>query len=137
MYLAKALYQRFVGTIYMLRAVYALFFAVVGLDRLMQFSGIDWESYLSALLMQTVPIKGSVILVSLAVAQIVTAGMLLIPYLARIGAYCAFLLLIFVAVDLVIANGAEFYSRAAIYAVMSVGSLALIQLQSIYYSLHS
>ncbi len=137
MYLAKALYQRFVGTIYMLQATYALFFAVVGLDRLMQFSEINWESYLSALLIEMSPVKGAVILSILAVAQIATAVMLLIPYFSRIGAYCAFLLLLFVAIDLIVANGGEFYSRAALYAVMSVGAIALIQLQRIYYSLHS
>lgn len=137
MYLAKSLYQQFVATIYMLQSTYALFFAVVGFDRLMHFSNISWESYLSALLVQSMPVEGTVIVTTLAIVQLAAAAMLMMPYMSRWGAYLGFLLLLFVAADLVVANGGEFYSRAALHAVAAVGVLALIQLQSVHAGLRS
>jgi len=138
MYLSKASYQRFVATIYFMESMYALFFAAVGVDKLFHFTDISWESYLSAFLVQTAPVAGTVILTCIAVAQIAIGCMLLLPgVISRIGAYAAFILLVLLSLDLVLADGGEFFSRAALYALIAVGAFALVQMQQIYRDLHA
>mgnify|MGYP000179112925 CR=1 FL=1 len=128
MYLAKAAYQRFVTTIYMLQYTYALFFIVIGLDRFFQFSGAAWDAYLSAALTQTVPVPDSLIVAVIAIGHLVAGVALLMPYLCRLGASIGFIMLLAIAIDLILADGGEFYVRASLYAVMAVGILALYNL---------
>ena len=135
MFLSKALYQKFSTILYMLQSTYALFFAVVGLDRLFQFSGANWESYFSALVVYQFPIGAAMLLTGLAIAQLAVAVLLLIPYLEYIGMYCATILLLLVAMDLVIAGNEELFVRAALYAVMAVGMIGIIQLKQIQHSI--
>jgi len=131
MYFSKDLYQRFISTIYVLQYVYAIFFAIVGLDKIYNYSGMVWESYLSAIAVQMAPVGGTVLITSIAIAQLVIAGLLAIPWFARLGAYLGFILALVQAADLMIADGGDFLSRAALFAMLAVGLLALIQMQKI------
>jgi len=137
MYLTKSLYQRLMATISGLQLTYAVYFALIGLDRIFQLSGTDWHTYVSALVQYMAPVNATMIIYLTGITQLVIAGFLVFPWLARYGAYLAFILLLALGIDIFLAGNGELYSRVAMYIVMAIGALSLAQLQTIHAGLRS
>jgi uncharacterized membrane protein YphA (DoxX/SURF4 family) len=113
-------------TYWMLRLTYGLVPVVAGLDK---FVGLlaDWEAYLSPAIADMLPVDPSTWMAIVGVIEIV-AGLVLLAWKPRLGAWVVAAWLLLIAVNLVIAG---FYDIAVRDVVMAIGAVALARLAEV------
>ncbi len=114
-------------TYWMLRLTYGLVPVVAGLDK---FVGLlaDWEAYLSPAIADMLPVDPSTWMAIVGVIEIV-AGLVLLAWKPRLGAWVVAAWLLLIAVNLVIAG---FYDIAVRDVVMAIGAVALARLAEVH-----
>jgi uncharacterized membrane protein YphA (DoxX/SURF4 family) len=113
-------------TYWMLRLTYGLVPVVAGLDK---FVGLlaDWEAYLSPAIADMLPVDPSTWMAIVGVIEIV-AGLVVLAWKPRLGAWVVAAWLLLIAVNLVIAG---FYDIAVRDVVMAIGAVALARLAEV------
>ena len=114
-------------TYWMLRLTYGLVPVVAGLDK---FVGLlaDWEAYLSPAIADMLPVDPSTWMAIVGVIEIV-AGLVVLAWKPRLGAWVVAAWLLLIAVNLVIAG---FYDIAVRDVVMAIGAVALARLAEVH-----
>jgi uncharacterized membrane protein len=136
MYLSKALQEKFYQTVYLLQYSYAILFVFLGVDRIMNFTDIEWAAYISSPLKHFSEGYASVaqVLLVLGIIHIVIGVGLVLPYVRRLSAYIGLILLVVMTADAFFAG--TFYLFALLHLVMLVGLFAYTSLLDVSEGLH-
>ena len=129
MYMPNALYRRFGVILNALRWGYGCLLFLAGLDKLLEMTNTNWTVLISPALEMSLPLKLSTILIVMSSVQMIIGLMLLVPGLARLGAYLGALFLFLLSTNL-FAAGFHFYP-AFLNIMLAIGMLVLGQLLAI------
>ena len=123
MYISRTLFRRLNDTVALLRWGYGALIFFSGFDKIVDITNTQWIKLVSPEIEQSLPFKFAHIVLALSVLQMTIGVMLLIPRLARWGAYLGALLLLFLAGDLWLTG--IYYNRAVLNGIFAVSLFVL------------